>query len=77
MKRLLDLKTEKNRLENKAVLGLTNEEDRRLSQVCNMIDAIEQEERVGPHFCPDWDYLELKPGCAEFAGCSCKPLEKK
>lgn len=37
--------------------------------------ALAQERLIGPHACPDWDFMELGPGSVEFCCCSCRPFE--
>jgi hypothetical protein len=34
--------------------------------------AIAQERKVGPHYCPDWDEMFLAEGAQEFCACTCK-----
>lgn len=39
--------------------------------------AKKQEELIGEHCCPDWDFLFLKKGYVEFAYCTCRNYESK
>lgn len=44
-----------------------------MSDEIQRMQATAQERLVGPHYCPDWDWMRLDPGAIEFSCCTCKP----
>lgn len=75
---LKQLRSERSKLLDQAVLGFGLDEFQslRLDRIETQLSAADKAEKVGRHFCPDWDEMELIPGMDEFACCTCSPKEK-
>lgn len=55
-------------------MPLTEEEKKEQEEI--KTKALEQEQKIGPHYCPEWDHMWLDAGFPEFSCCTCESPER-